>query len=73
MTSRAPAGARRAGRYGPAGVIDVKLTASQFELELYIDGYAFPQLDTGRDGNALACEIELDRQGQRLTSTPPTR
>jgi hypothetical protein len=47
-------------------VIDVKLTASQFELELYVEGYAFPRFDTGRDGNALACEIELDLQGRRL-------
>lgn len=47
-------------------MIDAKLTAKQFELEIYVDGYAFPNFDTGRDGNALACEIELDLQGQRL-------
>jgi hypothetical protein len=35
-------------------------TASDFQLELYVDGYEFPQFDTGRDANTLACEIELD-------------
>ncbi len=47
-------------------VIDAKLTANHFELELYVEGYEFPNFDTGRDGNALAREIELDLQGQRL-------
>ncbi|MGO9753261.1 MAG: hypothetical protein ACLP22_17485 [Solirubrobacteraceae bacterium] len=47
-------------------MIEAKLTASHFELELYVEGYEFPNFDTGRDGNALACEIELDLQGQRL-------
>jgi hypothetical protein len=46
-------------------MIEVQLTASDFELELYVDGYEFPDFDTGRDGNALACEIELDLR-QRL-------
>jgi hypothetical protein len=41
-------------------MIEVQLTASDFQLELYVDGYEFPDFDTGRDGNALACEIELD-------------
>jgi hypothetical protein len=41
-------------------VIEAKLTASHFELELYVDSYEFPDFDTGRDGNALTCEIELD-------------
>jgi hypothetical protein len=64
----------RAGRYRAPGVIDAKLTAKQFELEIYIDGYAFPNFDTGRDANALACEIELDLQGQRLDlHATPTR
>jgi hypothetical protein len=47
-------------------VIEAKLTANNFELELYVDGSEFPNFDTGRDGNALACEIELDLQGRRL-------
>jgi hypothetical protein len=42
------------------GVIEVQLTASDFQLELYVDGYEFPEFDTGRDANTLACEIELD-------------
>jgi hypothetical protein len=46
-------------------MIEVQLTASDFQLELYVDGYEFPDFDTGRDGNALACEIELDLR-QRL-------
>ena len=41
-------------------MIEVQLTASDFQLELYVDGYELPDLDTGRDANALACEIELD-------------
>jgi hypothetical protein len=43
-------------------MIEVQLTANGFQLELYVDGYEFPESDTGRDGNALACEIELDLQ-----------
>ena len=46
-------------------MIELQLTASDFQLELYIDGYEFPDFDTGRDANALACEIELDL-GRRL-------
>jgi hypothetical protein len=42
------------------GVIELQLTADDFQLELYVDGYEFPDFDTGRDANALACEIELD-------------
>jgi hypothetical protein len=41
-------------------MIEVQLTASDFQLELYVDGYEFPEFDTGRDANTLACEIELD-------------
>lgn len=41
-------------------VIEAQLTASNFQLELYVDGYEFPEFDTGRDANTLACEIELD-------------
>jgi len=47
-------------------MIDVKLTASDFELELYVDSYEFPDFNTGRDANALICEIELDLKRQRL-------
>jgi hypothetical protein len=43
-------------------MIEVQLTANGFQLELYVDGYEFPEFDTGRDANALACEIELDLQ-----------
>jgi len=41
-------------------MIELQLTASGVQLELYVDGYEFPDYCTGRDGNALACEIELD-------------
>ena len=41
-------------------MIEVQLTASDFQLELYVDGYELPDFGTGRDANALACEIELD-------------
>lgn len=43
-------------------MIEAQLTASGFQLELYVDGYEFPDFDTGRDANTLACEIELDLQ-----------
>ena len=56
--------ARRAGRYGAPGVIEAKLSANHFELELNVDGYEFPDFNTSRDGNALTCEIELDLQGR---------
>ena len=45
-------------------MIEAKLPANHFELELYVDDYEFPDFDTGRDGNALTCEIELDLQGR---------
>ena len=45
-------------------MIEAKLSANHFELELYVDGYEFPDFDAGRDGNALTCEIELDLQGR---------
>jgi hypothetical protein len=41
-------------------MIELQLTTSDFQLELYANGYEFPEFDTGRDANALACEIELD-------------
>lgn len=41
-------------------MIEVHLIASDLQLELYVEGYEFPDLDTGRAGNTLACEIELD-------------
>jgi len=46
-------------------MIELQLTANDLQLELYVDGYEFPDFDTGRDANALACEIELDL-GRRL-------
>ncbi|MGH3025967.1 MAG: WapI family immunity protein, partial [Gaiellaceae bacterium] len=42
------------------GMIEAQLATSDLQLELYVDGYEFPDLDTGRDANLLACEIELD-------------
>lgn len=48
-------------------VIEAQLTAGDFQLELYVDGYEFPESDTGRDANTLTCEIELDlRRGLDL-------
>jgi hypothetical protein len=43
-------------------MIELQLTASEFQLELYVEGYEFPHLDTGRAANTLACEVELDLQ-----------
>jgi hypothetical protein len=41
-------------------MIELQITANDLQLEFYVDGYEFPDFDTGRDANALACEIELD-------------
>jgi hypothetical protein len=52
-------------------VIEAKLTASHFELELYVDRYEFPDFNTGRESNALTCEIELDPSSCTNTSSSP--
>ena len=41
------------------------LRATGFELVLHIEGYEFPQFDTGWDGNALCCliDLRLERNG----------
>jgi len=36
------------------------LEASGLKLALLVEGYEFPQFDTGPDGNALLAKIELD-------------
>ena len=41
-------------------MIEVQLATDVLELELYVEGYEFPHLDTGRDANTLACVIRLD-------------
>jgi hypothetical protein len=35
------------------------LRAIGFELVLHVEGYEFPRFDTGWDGNALCCQIDL--------------
>jgi hypothetical protein len=42
------------------GVIEGTLRAYYFQLRLSVEGYAFPHFDTGRDGNALACQIVIE-------------
>jgi len=41
-------------------MIHTVLEASDLKLELLVQGYEFPQFDTGPDGNALLCAIDLD-------------
>ncbi len=41
-------------------MIHAVLEASDLTLELLVEGYEFPQFDTGHEGNALLTTIELD-------------
>jgi hypothetical protein len=49
------------------------LRAIGFELVLHVEGYEFPHLDTGWDGNALCCLIDrrLERYGGFRASHQP--
>ncbi len=46
-------------------MIHAILEASDLKLELLVEGYEFPQFDTGPDGNALLTKIELDITASR--------
>jgi hypothetical protein len=46
-------------------MIHTVLEASDLKLELLVEGYEFPQFDTGPDGNALLCAIDLDVPARR--------
>jgi hypothetical protein len=46
-------------RYG-AGVIEGTLRAYYFQLRLSVEDDEFPHFNTGRDGNALACEMVIE-------------
>ena len=46
-------------------MIDVKLTASDFELELYVDSYEFPDFNTGRDAASRAHDEAAPAQRER--------
>ena len=63
-------------------MIDVKLTASDFELEIYVDSYEFPDANTGRDANALTARSSATRlqnsprsstSSQSAATPPPTK
>jgi hypothetical protein len=49
------------------------LRAAGFELVLHVEGYEFPQFDTGWDGNALCCliDLRLKRYGSFHASQQP--
>jgi hypothetical protein len=46
-------------------MIHTILQASDLKLELLVEGYEFPQFDTGQDGNALLTTIDLDLTASR--------
>ncbi len=46
-------------------MIHTILETSDLKLELLVEGYEFPQFDTGWDGNALLTKIELDITASR--------
>jgi hypothetical protein len=46
-------------------MIHTVLEASDLKLELLVEGYEFPQFDTGPDGNALLAKIDLDVPARR--------
>jgi hypothetical protein len=46
-------------------MIHTVLEASDLKLELVVEGYEFPEFDTGPDGNALLAKIELDLTASR--------
>lgn len=49
------------------------LRAIGFELVLHVEGYEFPRFDTGWDGNALCCliDLRLERYGSFHASHQP--
>lgn len=46
-------------------MIHTILQATDLTLELLVEGYEFPQFDTGPDGNALLAKIDLDITASR--------
>ncbi len=45
--------------YG-ALVIEGTLRTYYFQLRISVHGYEYPHFDTGRDGNALACQVLIE-------------
>ena len=43
-----------------AGVVEGTLRAYYFQLRLSVEDYEFPHFNTGRDGNALACQVVVE-------------
>jgi hypothetical protein len=41
-------------------VVEGTLRAYYFQLRLSVEDYEFPHFDTGRDGNALACQVVVE-------------
>jgi hypothetical protein len=41
-------------------VIESTLRSYYFQLRLSVEGYEFPDFNTGRDGNALACRVVIE-------------
>lgn len=44
--------------------VETTLQAAGVRLVLGVEGYQFPQFDTGSDANWLVCEVQLDIQDQ---------
>ena len=43
-----------------ASVVEGTLRAYYFQLRLSVEDYEFPHFNTGRDGNALACQVVVE-------------
>ena len=41
-------------------MIEGTLRAYYFQIRLSVQGYEYPHFDTGRDGNALACQVIIE-------------
>ena len=56
-----------------AAAMPATLRAIGFELVLHVEGYEFPQIDTGWDANSLCCliDLRLERYGSFHASHQP--
>jgi len=48
--------------------VEATLKATGVQLVLSVQGYKFPQFDTGWDANWLVCDVQLDVHGRGTVS-----
>ncbi len=63
MTEGTSSGAHRKLR-SPVMTVEATLEATGVRLVLGVEGYQYPQFDTGWDANWLVCDVQLDVQDQ---------